>query len=168
MMDDTPEVADALDNGGGEKRNSAATIDHTEVHVGITKKHAPGVSSGAQGSQSTVISTGNAGEPGVRYSTTESGLTQVIVQKPNPEDKPKDFVVTSCFVILFCNFLWGLAGWHFGLKANNAWQLGDEVECRRHAKKAKIFVILGVITGIITYVLVLTLLYTLSPLRPGA
>jgi len=53
------------------------------------------------------------------------------------------------------------------VKANNAWQLGDVMEARRQAKKAKIFVIVGVITGIITYALALTLFFTISPLRPG-
>ena len=53
-------------------------------------------------------------------------------------------------------------------KSNYAWQLGDEVESRKHAKTARLFVILGVIAGLVTYVLALTLFFTISPLRPGA
>ncbi|KAL4226230.1 hypothetical protein ACF0H5_014214 [Mactra antiquata] len=151
-----PEVEGTLPS---ENRNSAATIDHTEVHIDVTKKT----------DGPAVITSSNAETPGVKYSATETGQTTVVVQtKPDPADKPKDFVVTSCFVIMLCNFCWGLAGWHFGLKANYAWQLGDEVECRKQAKRARIFVILGVITGILTWVLSLVLFFTLSPLRPGA
>lgn len=56
----------------------------------------------------------------------------------------------------------------FSVKANYAWQLGDVVEARKQAKRAKILVVCGIITGIITYVLALTLFFTISPLRPGA
>lgn len=158
MNEDTaqPDVEAGLE---GEKRSSAATIEHTEIHVDVTKHH----------HNDPVITTGKNDAPGVKYTTNETGQTTVVVQtKPDPADKPKDFVVTSCFVIMLCNFCWGIAGWHYGLKANYAWQLGDEVECRKQAKRAKIFVICGVITGIITWVLALTLFFTLSPLRPGA
>lgn len=140
-------------------RNSAATIEHTEVHIDIKKKQDP--------DRPAIHTSPNDGT--VQYTNTETGQTTIVVQtKPDPADKPKDFVVTSCFVIMLCNFCWGILGWHFGLKANYAWQLGDEVECRKQAKRAKIFVICGVITGIITWVLSLTLFFTISPLRPGA
>ena len=82
-------------------RNSAAMIDHTEVHVDLTKKGTP------------EIQTGNSG---VAY-TTGDGQTAVVVQtKPDPGVKPKDFVVTSCLVIMFCNFIFGLLGYHWGSK----------------------------------------------------
>lgn len=101
-----PEVHDALSNG---KRRSAATIEHTEVHVDM--------SGGGSTNKRSTINTGRSGEPEVRYSSNETGQTTVVVQtKPDPADKPKDFVVTSCFVIMFCNFIWGIAGWHFGRK----------------------------------------------------
>lgn len=107
MNEDTnqPEVVEALSNG---QRNSAATIEHTEVHIDVGQGHT---------NTHPVISTGKSGEPEVRYSSAESGQTTVVVQtKPDPADKPKDFVVTSCFVIMFCNFIWGFAGYHFGCK----------------------------------------------------
>lgn len=95
-----PEVVEALKNGS---RNSAVTIEHTEVHLDM----------GAQ--KQTVINTGGTSE--VRYSNAESGQTKIVVQtKIDPSEKPKDFVVTSCFVIMFCNFIWGFAGWHYGCK----------------------------------------------------
>jgi len=103
MSSEQPEVADALANGS---RGSAATIEHSEVHVDMgsvdhTSKH-------------TKI---NTGDPEVRYSTNETGQTSIVVQtKPDPSEKPKDFVVTSCFVIMFCNFICGLGGWHWGCK----------------------------------------------------
>ena len=82
-------------------RNSAAMIDHTEVHVDLTKKGQP------------EIQTSNSG---VAYTTGE-GQTAVVVQtKPDPGMKPKDFVVTSCLVIMFCNFIFGLLGYHWGSK----------------------------------------------------
>lgn len=137
-------------------RNSAATIDHTEVHVDLTKT----------GKGKAEIKTG---EPGVVYNSGEPGQTAIVVQtKPDPGVKPKDFVVTSCLVIMFCNFIFGLLGYHWGTKSNYAWQLGDEVEARKHAKTARLFVIIGVIVGVLTWVLALTLFFTISPLRPNA
>ncbi|KAH3880228.1 uncharacterized protein LOC127865048 [Dreissena polymorpha] len=156
MMSDSQYQAEVDDGtANGDKRNSAATIEHEEVHIDLSTKKQP------------VISTGKSDKPGVKYANSNDGtLTTIVVQKPDPSRKPKDFVMTSCIVIMFCNFVFGIAGWHFGLRANNAWQLGDESECRQHAKKAKIFVICGIITGIITWVLALTLFFTISPLRP--
>ena len=83
-------------------RNSAATIDHTEVHVDLNKTGKPAITTG---------------ESAVAYNTGEPGQTTVIVQtKPDPGAKPKDFVVTSCLVIMFCNFIFGLLGYHWGSK----------------------------------------------------
>lgn len=48
------------------------------------------------------------------------------------------------------------------VKANHAWQLGDEHSSRKRARVAMIFVILGIIAGISTYVLALTLYFTLN------
>jgi hypothetical protein len=42
---------------------------------------------------------------------------------------------------------------YFSVKANYAWQLGDEVASKHHAKKAKIFVIVGILAGVATYAL---------------
>ena len=81
-------------------RNSAATIDHTEVHVDLTKKN-----------ETPAINTGGGD---VKYSNKQA--TVVVQTKPDPGEKPKDFVVTSCFVIMLCNFCFGLAGWHYGCK----------------------------------------------------
>lgn len=39
-----------------------------------------------------------------------------VVRQGPLKPKPKDFVVTSCFVILCCNFIFGLLGYHFGGK----------------------------------------------------
>ena len=84
--------------------NSAAMIDHTEVHVDLTKKGGPAI---------------QTSESGVAYNTGESGQTTVVVQtKGDPGRKPKDFVVTSCLVIMFCNFIFGLLGYHYGSKYN--------------------------------------------------
>lgn len=52
------------------------------------------------------------------------------------------------------------------VKANHAWQLGDEHSSRKRAKVAMIFVILGIIAGISTYVLALTLYFTLNKDEP--
>ncbi|KAL3852347.1 hypothetical protein ACJMK2_016002 [Sinanodonta woodiana] len=136
-------------------QNQAPTIEHTEIHVDLKRK----------GEHPTI----NTGSHTVQYyNTSDPGQPTIIVQtKPDPKDKPKDYVVTSCFVILLCNFAFGLLGWHYGLKANYAWQLGDEVESRAKAKKAKICVIVGILVGIATYVLALALFFTLSPLAPG-
>ena len=50
----------------------------------------------------------------------------------------------------------------FTVKANHAWQLGDEASSRKRAKVAMLFVILGVVTGILTYILAFTLYFTLN------
>lgn len=137
--------------------SNSATITHEEVHVNIDKS-----SNG-----STVIST----QPiTVGYNTSSSdiivtdqpGIAVVNQGKPDGKRKPKDFVVTSCFVIMLCNFIFGLFAYHFGVKANHAWQLGDEVASKHHAKKAKIFVIVGIIAGLATYALSITLYFTLK------
>lgn len=52
------------------------------------------------------------------------------------------------------------------VKANHAWQLGDEHSSRKRAKLAMVFVILGIIAGISTYVLALTLYFTLNKDEP--
>jgi hypothetical protein len=51
---------------------------------------------------------------------------------------------------------------YFSVKANYAWQLGDEVASKHHAKKAKIFVIVGILAGVATYALSLSLYFTLK------
>jgi hypothetical protein len=48
------------------------------------------------------------------------------------------------------------------VKANYAWQLGDVVASKHHAKKAKIFVIVGILAGVATYALSLSLYFTLK------
>lgn len=50
----------------------------------------------------------------------------------------------------------------FSVKANDAWQLGDEVASKHHAKKAKIFVILGILVGLATYALAFSLYFTIG------
>ena len=104
---DAADVWDGMPAGHSPKspskknRNSAAMIDHTEVHVDLTKKGTPEI---------------QTGDSGVAY-TTGDGQTAVVVQsKPDPGVKPKDFVVTSCLVIMFCNFIFGLLGYHYGSK----------------------------------------------------
>lgn len=104
--------------------------------------------------------------PSYANDVTVHGLDPPVVRQGPLKPKPKDFVVTSCFVILCCNFIFGLLGYHFGVKANHAWQLGDEHSSRKRAKLAMIFVILGIIAGISTYVLALTLYFTLNKDEP--
>ena len=136
--------------------SNPATITHEEVHVKIDK-----TSNGP-----AVIST----QPTVGYNASSSdiivtdqpGIAVVSQAKPDGKRKPKDFVVTSCFVIMLCNFIFGLLAYHFGVKANYAWQLGDEVASKHHAKKAKIFVIVGILAGVATYALSIGLYFTLK------
>lgn len=138
---------------GGDVARTVATIDHEEVTVNISRKSEP---------NSDQIVTR---QPTVGYNNSQEGDAgpPIVFQgPPDPKDKPKDFVVTSCAVLLLCNFVFGFLGYHFGVKANHAWQLGDEVTSRHHAKKALICVICGVITGVCTYVLSITLYITLN------
>ncbi|KAL5015220.1 hypothetical protein ScPMuIL_009490 [Solemya velum] len=140
--------------GMEEQEKGVATIDHQEVHVNVGN-----TTSWPQGS--------------IEYSTSKDGVTlngksdpssqapRAIVTQPDPKDKPKDFVVTSCLVLAFCNFIFGYLGYHYGLKSNYAWKLGDELEARKRAKTAMLFVVLGVIAGVATYILVFTLYFTL-------
>ena len=52
-----------------------------------------------------------------QYSNSETGQATIVVHtKPDSADKPRDFVMTSCFVIMLCNFCWGIARWHYGRK----------------------------------------------------
>ncbi|XP_033744550.1 uncharacterized protein LOC117330393 [Pecten maximus] len=139
-------------NGPEGGSQGVATIDHQEVHVNLDKKANTG------GGQQVVTS-----QPTVTYNNNPDGGPPVVFQgPPDDKDKPKDFVMTSCAVLLFCNFIFGFLGYHFGVKANHAWQLGDEMTSRHHAKKALIFVICGVVCGVCTYVLAITLYLTLN------
>jgi hypothetical protein len=55
--------------------------------------------------------------PNVYVSDVTVNNTDVPVIRQGPlKPKPKDFVVTSCFIILCCNFIFGLLGYHFGGK----------------------------------------------------
>jgi hypothetical protein len=49
---------------------------------------------------------------------------------------------------------------YFSVKADHAWQLGDEVASSHHAKKAKICVIVGILAGVTTYALTIGLYFT--------
>ncbi|XP_062573220.1 uncharacterized protein LOC134235127 [Saccostrea cucullata] len=97
---------------------------------------------------------------------TVHNMDAPVVRQGPLKPKPKDYVVTSCFVLLCCNFIFGLLGYHFGVQANHAWQLGDEMSSRRRAKMALIFVICGVIAGLVTYILAFTLYFTLNNNEP--
>lgn len=70
--------------------SAAATITHDEVHVNIDK-------SSVKGSPAIV----SQPEP-------------FVISQPDHKRKPKNFVVTSCFVILLCNCIFGLLGYYFG------------------------------------------------------
>ncbi|XP_063432301.1 uncharacterized protein LOC134714727 [Mytilus trossulus] len=136
------------------EHSNPATITHEEVHVNIDKS-----SNGP-----AVIKT----QPTVGYSSSgviiseQSGSNVVTQGKPDGKRKPKDYVVTSCCVIMLCNFIFGFLGYHYGVKANHAWQLGDEVASKHHAKKAMIFVIVGILAGLATYALAFSLYFTLK------
>lgn len=47
---------------------------------------------------------------------TVNNIDAPVIRQGPLKPKPKDFVVTSCFVILCCNFIFGLLGYHFGGK----------------------------------------------------
>ncbi|RUS70711.1 hypothetical protein EGW08_021531 [Elysia chlorotica] len=133
-----------------------ATIDHQAVHINLTKHGTnPVVTSQPDSVQSPSV---HYDAPTAMAIFTQSP-TPVVAQKPDPKLKPKDFVMTSCFVVFACNFIFGLLGYHFGVKSNYAWQLGDLAMAKHHAKKALIFVIIGVFVGILTYVLAFVLYF---------
>ncbi|XP_067684819.1 uncharacterized protein [Haliotis asinina] len=127
---------------GDVNGNEPATINHTEVHVDVR-------SSGA-----TYSTNGDA--------VTQQGGVPIIAQNPDPDRKPKDFVMTNCFVVFACNFIFGFIGYHYGVKSNWAWKLGQEHEARKKAKIALIFAILGIVAGTITYCLAFGLYFTVG------
>ena len=93
--------------------DGVATIDHQEVHIDLTQRGpVPHASSGPGGA-----------DPTVQFKPTSDHVTltgqtsvPIVAQQPDPKRKPKDFVMTSCFVIFACNFIFGLLGYHFGGK----------------------------------------------------
>ncbi|KAK7465030.1 hypothetical protein BaRGS_00037815 [Batillaria attramentaria] len=131
--------------------SEAATIDHTAVYVDVNSRHQDGVVTSQPG-QGQKKGDAQYDAETAKVIFTQSG-PPIVAQRPDPKDKPKDFVNTSCAVIFLCNFIFGILGWHFGAKSNNAWQVGDIDEARRQAKKALIFVIIGVVVGLLTYAL---------------
>ncbi|PVD25130.1 hypothetical protein C0Q70_15628 [Pomacea canaliculata] len=137
--------------------SEVATIDHTSVYVDVEKrKNGPVTSQPAKGQ-------GQQGQAEFDAETAKVIFTQgglpIVAQQPDPKEKPKDWVNTSCAVIFLCNFVFGLLGWHYGSKSNNAWQVGDIEEARRHGRKALIFAICGVIAGLCTYALAFGLFF---------
>lgn len=144
---------------------SAPVISHEEVHT-----TAPTVS------HSVVVDPSDKYR--VEYNKRDNNVNldqtaaPVVVQGSRQSEKPKDFVNTSCFVILACNFIFGLLGRHYGLKSNYAWQLGDMDTAKKQSKRALIFNVVGIICGVLTYTLALVLYLTLfrstaPPLKPG-
>ena len=93
-----------------------ATIDHQAVHINLTKH-------GTKTVDVVTAQPGSAQSPSVQYDAPTAmaiftqSPTPVVAQKPDPKLKPKDFVMTSCFVIFACNFIFGLLGYHFGGKS---------------------------------------------------
>ena len=92
-----------------QKMNSnPSTITHEEVHVNIDRtSNGPAVIS----KQPTVGYNISSSDIIV---TDQPGIAVVSQAKPDGKRKPKDFVVTSCFVIMLCNFIFGLLAYHFG------------------------------------------------------
>lgn len=86
------------------EQDRVATIDHQEVHVNLTKptESKPAISQGQ------IVTS----QPNASYKSGETGI--VFQPPPDPKDKPKDYVVTSCGVLLLCNFIFGFLGYHFG------------------------------------------------------
>lgn len=132
--------------------HTAATIDHTSVYLDVGHPDHSKHKKGPVTSQPTRNGEVHYDQEMAKVIFTQSG-PPIVAQRPDPSDKPKDFVNTSCAVIFLCNFIFGLLGWHFGSKSNNAWEVGDVAEARRQAKKALIFVIVGIIVGCTTYAL---------------
>lgn len=136
---------------------SPATIDHQAVHINLTKH---GTSENNVITRQPTINTSHMQYDGrTAMAIFTQSPTPVVAQKPDPKLKPKDFVITSCAVLFLCNFIFGLLGYHFGVKSNYAWQLGDIDTAKRQAKKALLFVIIGVIVGIATYIIAFVLYF---------
>ncbi|KAK6176774.1 hypothetical protein SNE40_015009 [Patella caerulea] len=145
----------------GMENDTVATIEHQEIHVdcvnsgfeldegdeGEKPQHSPNAVKYNPASPTVAIS-----QPGV----------PVIAQKPDPNRKPKDFVIFSCFIIMGCNFIFGLIAYNYGVKSSYAWQLGEENQARKRSKWALLFCIIGLIVGILTWVLVFTLYFTIG------
>lgn len=92
-----------------EMNSNPATITHEEVHVSIDKSsNGPAVIS----TQPTTVGY-NASSSDIIV-TDQPAIAVVSQGKPDGKRKPKDFVVTSCFVIMLCNFIFGLLAYHFG------------------------------------------------------
>ncbi|KAK0063940.1 hypothetical protein Bpfe_006625 [Biomphalaria pfeifferi] len=133
--------------------SSPATINHQEVHISIRTPKSVVTQQPSKNNSHVSYDGQNA------LAIFTQSPTPVIAQKPDPSLKPKDFVITSCAVLFLCNFIFGLLGYHFGVKSNYAWQLGDINLAKGNAKKALLFVVIGVIVGIGTYVLAFVLYF---------
>ncbi|KAH9504793.1 hypothetical protein Btru_061966 [Bulinus truncatus] len=132
--------------------SSPATINHQEVHINVFNKSV--VTDQPRNNNSQVTYDGQTA-----LAIFTQSPVPLVAQKPDPSLKPKDFVITSCVVIFLCNFIFGLLGYHFGVKSNFAWQLGDIDLAKDSARKALLFVIIGVVIGVGTYVLAFVLYF---------
>ncbi|KAK7102513.1 uncharacterized protein [Littorina saxatilis] len=132
---------------------NVATIDHTTVYIDVNNKPKDRAVTSQPGRGDAQYDAEMA-----KVIFTQSG-PPIVAQRPDPKDKPKDYVNTNCAVIFLCNVCFGLLGWHFGSKSNNAWQVGSIEEARGQARKALIFAICGVVAGLVTYALAFGLFF---------
>lgn len=101
--------------------NEPATIDSQSVQVTVGAGRPP--------SYSKATGNGLGGDPPIKTSSIHfdnttstvvmpdlTGPISIVAPKPDPSQKPKDFVMFSCFVILCCNFIFGFLGYNYGGK----------------------------------------------------
>ena len=68
--------------------------------------------------------------------------------------KPKNYLVESILVTIFCCLPLGIVGIVFASQVNSAYEAGDEAKALENSKKAKQFTLIGFIIGIVQYLIV--------------
>lgn len=75
-----------------------------------------------------------------------------VVQPSNPNVKPKNYLVESILVTIFCCLPLGVVGIVFAAQVNSKYDAGDYAGAEQASKQAKQFMMWGLIVGLVVLV----------------
>ena len=83
-----------------------------------------------------------------------------VVQTSNPGVKPKNYLVESILVTIFCCLPLGVVGIVFAAQVNSKYDAGDYAGAEQASKQAKQFMMWGLIIGLVVLVAYFALMGT--------
>lgn len=94
----------------------------------------------------------NYGQPGNGYSQPGNGYNQPNYNQPGEQIKSTPYLIFSILTTICCCLPLGIVGIVYASKIDSLQRMGDYEGARDAAKKAKIFIIVGVIGGLLASV----------------